>query len=106
MFGSTTIVLSSASSKTSIGLAFLLHQANKSNTTKLSSKIEVIGLTSTRNVAFVQKLGIYDQVIDYTKIEEELANTSDHPTSFVDMAGNTEVLVRLHEHLGIYYPKL
>jgi len=85
-FGASNIILSSASSKTSIGLAHLLAKR---------SGISVTGLTSKGNVDFVKSLGIYDQVVTYDTLEQ-LDNTQ--PVVFVDMAGNRAVLSRLHEH--------
>lgn len=85
-FGAKTIILSSASSKTSFGLAFLLHQRED---------IKVVGLTSNGNRAFCQSLGIYDQVVSY----DDIASLSDdEAVAFVDMAGNRTVLEQLHHH--------
>ena len=85
-FGAGNTILSSASSKTSIGLAHLLAQR---------PGMLVTGLTSAGNVDFVKGLGIYDQVVTYYDLEQ-LDNTQ--PVVFVDMAGNRPVLARLHEH--------
>jgi len=88
-FGATAIIISSASSKTSYGLAFEL-KANKAN-------IQIFGLTSPRNVNFVKELNLYDHIVTYDDIEK-IDNTI--KTCFVDMAGNRRVLERLHMHLG------
>ncbi|CAB9499958.1 Protein of unknown function (DUF2855) [Seminavis robusta] len=96
-FGATACILSSASSKTSIGLAFLLQQYNQRQKDKTSKKIQIIGLTSPRNQAFVQALGVYDQIILYDTLEQDL--TKNQPSCFVDMAGNTQLTTRLHQHL-------
>lgn len=87
-FGADQVILSSASSKTSFGLAFLLHK---------NRDVQVIGLTSSSNMAFVQALGIYDQVVCYEDIE---LLDSGAKTAFVDMAGNRGVLERLHHHFS------
>jgi Protein of unknown function (DUF2855) len=95
-FGAKTCILSSASSKTSIGFAFLLYQYN--NQQKLDgAKIHTVGLTSAQNQAFVESLRIYDRVILYDNLEQQLHATV--PSCFVDMAGNTHVTTRLHRHL-------
>ena len=87
-FGAKTIILSSASSKTSFGLAYLLHK---------NRDIRVVGLTSSGNRDFVSGLGNYDDVFTY----EELASIDKTvPTVFVDMAGNRAVLQKLHHHLS------
>jgi hypothetical protein len=87
-FGAEAIVISSASSKTSIALA---HQVSHGGSAR------AIGLTSAKNRAFVEGLGCYDQVIDYDEIASLPAET---PVVFVDMAGNGGVTSRLHHHFG------
>src|SRR5262249_53125430 len=59
-FGARRVILSSASSKTAIGLAHLLHTQRKD--------IDVIGLTSAGNLGFVETLGCYDQVVTYDRV--------------------------------------
>ncbi len=87
-FGAEQIVLSSASSKTAYGLAFLLSQR---------SDITVIGLTSKNNVPFVEAMGSYDTTVTYDKI-----NTLDasKKTVYVDMAGSGTVRRSVHEHFN------
>ncbi|KIZ35133.1 MULTISPECIES: DUF2855 family protein [Rhodopseudomonas] len=88
-FGATRVLLSSASSKTAIGLAHLLHSQRQ--------PIEVIGLTSAGNKAFVQSLGCYHEAVVYDELELMRA---DQPVASVDMAGNAELRARLHRHFG------
>jgi len=88
MFGAKSVLLSSASSKTAFGLAHLLHTRNK---------VKVIGLTSASNVAFVQSLGCYDEVVTYDKVASLPANA---PVAYVDMAGNSPLRETLHRHFG------
>ena len=89
-FGATTVVLSSASSKTAYGLAFLLsrHEAGPA----------VVGLTSARNRAFVESLGVYDAVVEYGEIADGLAG--DAPLVYVDMAGDGAVRAAVHGAAG------
>jgi NADPH:quinone reductase-like Zn-dependent oxidoreductase len=86
-FGAGTVVLSSASSKTSFGLAWLLHQNRR-------DRCRVVGLTSAGHKAFVESLGCYDQVVTY----DDLASLPREPAVFVDMAGNADVRGALHRH--------
>jgi hypothetical protein len=86
-FGADTLILSSASSKTAIGMAFLMARDKPANLT-------IIGLTSAGNVDFTESLGCYDQVITYDAIET-LPKTK---TAFVDMAGDADTLRRIHKH--------
>jgi len=88
-FGAGTVVLSSASSKTAFGLAWLLHRQRR-------DRCRVVGLTSSGHRAFVTSLGCYDEVLAYDDLRELLAE----PTVFVDMAGNAPLRARLHEHLA------
>jgi Protein of unknown function (DUF2855) len=79
------IVISSASSKTAIGAAFLLAQREG---------IELIGLTSARNVEFVKDLGVYARTVTYDAIE----SLDRGPATFVDIAGDATVRLAVHEH--------
>jgi NADPH:quinone reductase-like Zn-dependent oxidoreductase len=88
-FGASTVVLSSASSKTSFGLAWLLHRNRR-------DRCRVVGLTSPGHVGFVESLGCYDHVVTY----EDLASLPRDPAVFVDMAGNAELRAALHRHYG------
>ena len=88
MFGAKSVLLSSASSKTAFGLAHLLHARGT---------VKVIGLTSAPNVAFVQSLGCYDEVLTYDRITSLPASA---PVAYVDMAGNTALRETLHRHFG------
>lgn len=86
-FGAQAVVLSSASSKTAYGLAFVLARAEASP--------EVIGLTSPANRAFVEALGLYDRVLTYDAIEFE-----QDALVFVDMAGDAAVREAVHRAAG------
>ena len=88
LYGAKSVIISSASSKTSIALGFLVSRKGQAR---------AIGLTSPRNLDFTRKLGFYDEVLTYDQIASLPA---DQPTVFVDMAGNTRVSRDVHEHLG------
>ncbi|MHA7818555.1 MAG: DUF2855 family protein [Erythrobacter sp.] len=87
-FGASELVITSASSKTAMGLASVA-QAN-------SPDIKRIGLTSVGNVDFVEETGLYDKVATY----DEIGNLPLNECVSVDFAGNAEVLGRLHDHFG------
>ena len=89
-FGSEAAVLSSASSKTAYGTAFCLALRPKAERPK------IIGLTSKSNLAFTESLGCYDQVITYDELE---SLSSSLPCTYVDMAGNAALRMRIHTHL-------
>jgi hypothetical protein len=88
-FGARSVMLSSASSKTAFGLAYLLHSGR--------TAIRVVGLTSASNTSFVKSLGCYDEVVTY---DDVTSLPSDRPVAFVDMAGNSELRATLHRHFG------
>ena len=83
--GAEAVVLSSASSKTAYGTAFLLRQAG----------VRTVGLTSPRNVDFTTSLGCYDEVVAY----DDVAGLQQVPTAYVDCAGSTPLRAALHDHL-------
>jgi hypothetical protein len=81
-----TVILSSASSKTALGLAQALRARGAS----------VVGLTSERNRAFVEATGYYDRVLAYAASESLPAERA----TYVDFAGDADVRRRVHVHLG------
>lgn len=84
-FGAQTAVLSSASSKTAYGTAFLLEGIRR------------VGLTSPGNVAFTESLGCYEQVLTY---DDVASLPTDVPTLYADMAGSRDLRTAMHEHLA------
>ena len=88
-FNAQQVIVISASSKTSTGLGYGLVNDPKAPI--------AIGLTSARNIDLVNSIGAYDQAFTYEDIEKIDANV---PTVIVDMSANTDVLSRLHIHLG------
>ncbi len=87
-FGAGDIILTSASSKTSLGLAYLLHAAGE---------VRVVGLTSSKNVAFVESLGCYHEVVTYDDVTNLDASRA---SMIIDMAGNGAALAAVHNHLA------
>ena len=87
-FNARQIILTSASSKTSLGLAWLLKA-------RRDDGLIVIGLTGAGNHAFVSGTGCYDQVFTYDQVNS-LSRT---PSVIVDMAGNRNTLAAVHDWL-------
>ena len=58
-FGAAQVVVTSASAKTSLGLAHLLHARGR----------RVVGLTSGGNAGFCRSLGVYDDVRTYDDVD-------------------------------------
>lgn len=87
-FGARSVVLTSASSKTAIGLAHQLSQRGDA--------IEVVGLTSASRTGFVQNLGCYGTVLAY----DDVRQLPEEPAALVDIAGSAAVRARVHGFLG------
>jgi uncharacterized protein DUF2855 len=85
LFGAGTVVLSSASSKTASGLAFLLSRREG---------VDVIGLTSPSSGEFTRGLGVYDHVVSY----EDIGELPLERAVYVDMAGDADVRDAVHGH--------
>lgn len=88
-YGAAQVIIVSASSKTSIGLAYALDDD--------TTAPPAVAITSTRNLDFVKSLGLFEESVTYeslTDIDATIASV------IVDMSGNGEVLGRLHAHLG------
>ena len=87
-FGAEAVILTSASSKTAMGLASCAKQN--------SPNIKRIGVTSEGNADFTEETGLYDKVITYG----EIGMLPIAPSVVVDFAGNADVLAKVHEHFG------
>jgi len=82
-----TLVLSSASSKTAMGLAWLARKRG----------VKVIGLTSPGHVDLLTRAGLYDEVATYDGIG---GIEADAPAAYVDFAGRSAVTAEVHRTLG------
>ncbi len=87
-FGASQYLITSASSKTSIALAFAI---------KARAEMTTIGITSAENMAFVESLACYDHVISYGQVAL-LDNTM--KSILVDMAGSKTTLSAIHQHFS------
>jgi hypothetical protein len=86
------LLLSSASSKTAYGTAFMLAQR---------TGVEVVGLTSPGNVAFCESLGCYHRVLTYDQLK---AIAPEAPSIYIDFAGNAPLRKAIHTHCkGLHY---
>lgn len=89
-FGAERVLVSSASSKTAAGMALCTSRRS-------GPRPRLVGLTSAGNVAFVQQLGWYDEVVAYDDLESLDPGAR---SVFVDIAGDAAVRARVHGHLG------
>ncbi|MFH5209519.1 DUF2855 family protein [Antrihabitans sp. NCIMB 15449] len=85
----STIVLSSASSKTAAATAWCLG--------RYPNRPQVVGLTSRRNRDYVEGLGSYDATITY---DELAGSTLTEPINYVDVAGNASTRRTVHTLFG------
>lgn len=88
-YNAEQIIIVSASSKTSLGLAYGL--ANDDDAPN------VVALTSSRNVDFVSGLDLYQETVAYDSLTEKLQKK---PSVVIDMAGNAAVKADLQNQLG------
>lgn len=91
-YHATQILLTSASSKTAQALASLLAHRKK----KYHLNINLVGLTSEKNVGFVKELGCYDQTIPYDQIDQLDPNEK---FVVVDFTGNFNLQFQLQTAL-------
>jgi hypothetical protein len=82
------VLITSASSKASIGTAFLLARRG----------VPTVGLTSPANVDFVTSLGLYDEVLSYPDLDR--GPRAPAPSVLLDIAGSGAIRAALERHLG------
>ncbi|WP_299350604.1 DUF2855 family protein [uncultured Shimia sp.] len=88
-FDAKQVIVGSASSKTGLGLCKFLSELTE-------KPVQIIGLTSAGNKAFVDAQSGCDAVVAYDDVDA----LEKRPSVYVDMAGNADVKARLHNHLG------
>ena len=88
-FGASQVLISSASSKTSLGLAYVLKRAARPG-------LRTIGLTSQANAGFVTATGYYDEVAAY----DAVPRLPIAPSVLVDMAGSAAIRAAVHARYG------
>ncbi len=87
-FGAEQVIIISASSKTALGTGFCL---------KKRGGVNLVGLTSDKNISFVEGTGFYDDVVSYDDIASLQTGVK---TALIDMAGNGSVNGQLYTHFG------
>ncbi len=90
LFGAEQVIIGSASSKTGFATAHYLGAL-------AAPPGAIIGLTSPRNVAFTERLGLFDRVVAYDDVTMIDASK---PTAYIDMSGDGVVLSAVHHHFG------
>ncbi|KIJ42153.1 hypothetical protein M422DRAFT_209005 [Sphaerobolus stellatus SS14] len=95
--GASTILISSASSKTAFCFAHLLGRRRIS---LQGTSIRIIGLTSKKNRDFTQSLQLYDQVITYDEVTKKQLPTGDGKWVYVDLTANEAINSKVVNVLG------
>ncbi|MFF5295970.1 DUF2855 family protein [Paractinoplanes globisporus] len=85
-FGASSLVVSSASSKTAYGAALSLYGRGP----------QLIGLTSAGNAGFTRSLGCYDTVLPYSDLE----SLPPSPVVYLDLSGSPDLRRALRDRLG------
>ncbi|PBK67363.1 hypothetical protein ARMSODRAFT_937901 [Armillaria solidipes] len=96
--GASTILLSSASSKTAFCAAYLIRK-------RRTSTPKIIGLTSSRNMEFTKGLGLYDEVLEYNSFtsSDSFHGREKDRWVYVDVAGNAPFNQRVFNHFASPY---
>ena len=89
----TQTLVTSASSKTAICLAHCLAERDGHRS---------VGLTSERNRTFVERLGLYSEVITYDEVDQLDPTVA---STMVDMAGSGPLRSAIHTHFGVQLNK-
>jgi Protein of unknown function (DUF2855) len=90
-FDAEVTLVSSASSKLACGIAFSIAADAKRDRRK------VVGLTSERHAAFVQRLGLFERVITYSDLA---ALPTSRRAVYVDIAGSSTLRAAIHQQFG------
>ena len=98
-FHSHHIVLTSASSKTALGAAFLLSHHRSLR----QASYRITGLTSPQNMSFTSSFDCYDDVLSYDEIDKL---PKSQPLIVLDFAGNGAALSRIATHCGSAFQAL
>jgi Protein of unknown function (DUF2855) len=88
-YGARLLLITSASSKTAMALAFSLRDAG--------AKVGIAGMTSAGNQGFVENCGLYDRVVAYDELEQ--LDTTPGAVLY-DVAGDGSLKARIHHHFG------
>jgi len=88
-FNASTVIVSGASSKTSLGFAQAMKARGKGP--------KLVALASARSAGFTTDTGLYDQVVDYDAID---AIQAEGKVAMVDFAGNPAATRAVHERFG------
>ncbi|KIJ62131.1 hypothetical protein HYDPIDRAFT_169288 [Hydnomerulius pinastri MD-312] len=96
--GATRVLISSASAKTAFCLAYLIRKRNATpgNT---NSTMQVVGLTSKKNLDFTKRLRLYDHVLVYEDFDTtSIMNAPSQKWLYIDVAGNEALNGKIINH--------
>ena len=87
-FGADVLVVSSASSKTSMAIAFQIQRRGARH---------LVGVTSSDNREMVEATGLYDHVLTYDEVPELPGDAA----CYLDVAGSVPIRSAVHERFGV-----
>lgn len=100
--GASSILISSASSKTAFCLAYLIR--NRISQGDINANTQIIGLTSTKNLAFTKGLELYHEVYEYdTFSSAPRLQGQKKRWIYVDVTGNESLNQRVTAHFSSPY---
>lgn len=88
-FGAADLWISSASSKTALGLA-----------DRMQGLLPLRGFSSSSNLGFVQQAGCHDSLHDYLRLDEAARSGGSKPVLLVDFSGDDGLVQRMVQVLG------
>ncbi|KAJ3298148.1 hypothetical protein HK104_011141 [Borealophlyctis nickersoniae] len=91
----THIIISSASAKTAFCLAYLIQKRKAQG----GPNVTVVGLTSSKNLLFTNRLGLYNTVLPYNDVTT-LPSTSTNKYLYIDVASNSSLNTQIATHLS------
>jgi len=99
--GASTILLSSASSKTAFCLAYLIQK--RIGRGEVGPNLKVVGLTSKGNLEFTSGLGLYHDVLEYGSFTSspmfQIA-AAEKRWIYIDLASNDSINQRIFNHFA------
>lgn len=104
--GATRVLVSSASAKTAFTLAYCMSKRAAAAVVGAPDDalagLKVVGLTSSRNLAFTRGLGLYDEVVTYDDVESTsaLRASDEEKWIYADVASSSALNARIFARLG------
>ncbi|KAH7887012.1 hypothetical protein F5I97DRAFT_1094462 [Phlebopus sp. FC_14] len=97
--GAGRILISSASAKTAFCLAYVIRKRSFGSD---DTERQIVGLTSKKNTAFTQRLGLYDHVLTYEDFTvPRISSSTFQKWIYIDVAGNEQLNARVFKQFSL-----